>query len=92
MSERLPIPPDLEHLIEKREKPDPRKEDVRRTGDDQRAADLGPLGALESVEGIDDVPTDNRRTGDDRREGEGCRTEARREGDATPSDNPPTGT
>ncbi len=89
MSERLPIPPDLEHLIEKRENPDPRKAEVRRTGDDQRTADLGPLGALESTDNFDDLPTEDRRAGNERRDGQGGRQEARREGDPRPTDNPP---
>ncbi len=89
MSERLPIPPHLEHLIEKREAPDTRKEKERRTEGDQRREDLGPLGALESVEHIEDIPTEDRRTGEERRESQGRRQEARRDDDPEPPDNPP---
>ncbi len=90
MSERLPIPPDLEHLIEKREKPDPRGEEERRTDDDQRSADLGPLGALESAEHLDDIPTEDRRTGEERRDEPSRRQESRRDEDPEPPTNPPS--
>ena len=85
MSEPLPIPPELEHLIEKRLEPDPR-ETKRRTGHDQRDLDLGPLGAIESAEDLEDVPTEDRRTGKERREDEERRLESRREGDSESCD------
>ena len=88
MSEKLPVPPGLEHLIEKREQADPRNE-KRRGDEEQRSEDLGPLGALESAADLDDVPDDDRRESDGRRDGAGRREEARRDDDLSLPDNPP---
>jgi hypothetical protein len=57
----IPIPPELQHLIEKREQSD------RRQGMDRRELDLGPLGSVESLEELDLDAVDERRQGDDRR-------------------------
>lgn len=62
MGERLRVPPELEHLIEKRETDDERRQGERRT------ADLGPLGAIETARDLDDVPSEERRSGTDRRQ------------------------
>ena len=62
MSEPLPVPPELQHLIEKREAEEDRRLRERRAGDDQRALDAGPLGAIESAESLDDVPLEDRRS------------------------------
>jgi hypothetical protein len=62
MGERLPVPPELEHLIEKRE----REEDRRQA--ERRQCDLGPLGAIESEADLNAVPTSERRSGQDRRQ------------------------
>ena len=62
MGKRLPIPPELEHLVEKRER------ETDRRSDNQRKDDLGPLGAIESTGQLDDVPTTDRRRGTDRRQ------------------------
>jgi hypothetical protein len=61
MGKHLPVPPELEHLIEKRE----RQTDRRQS--EQRKDNLGPLGAIESADQIDEVPTIDRRRGTDRR-------------------------
>lgn len=61
MAKRLSVPPELEHLIEKRE-----AEEERRKGD-RREVDLGPLGAIESARDLEDLPTEDRRKGKDRR-------------------------
>ncbi len=62
MSKSLPLPQELAHLIEKRE-----AERDRRAEEDRREADLGTLGAIESAESLDDVPTEERRDGQERR-------------------------
>lgn len=66
MSQHIPVPPELEHLIEKREAETDRRGGERRKGE-QRQEDLGPLGAIESAADVEDVPTTDRRTGKDRR-------------------------
>jgi hypothetical protein len=82
MSKRLPVPPELEHLIEKREAEKERRRLERRGKDDQRKVDVGPLGALESAESLDDVSFDDRRSGDERREQSGRRKRRRRKSDS----------
>jgi hypothetical protein len=82
MSERLPVPPDLEHLIEKRESDEDRRQSEQRSGKDQRNIDLGPLGAIESAKSLDEVPTDERRSGEERRKIKARRKRPRRESDA----------
>ena len=77
MGKRLPVPPELQHLIEKREQEERRLED-HRSGKDQRSVDLGPLGAIESAAEIDEVPSDERRRGRDRRQGNERRKQRRR--------------
>ena len=76
MNEHLPIPPELQHLIEKREQEEDRRQKQQRSDQDQRQVDLGPLGAIESARDLDEVPTEERRsgqarwTGKERREGQ----------------------
>jgi len=82
MKERLPIPPELEHLIEKREQEEDRREAQRRSGADQRQVDLGPLGAIESADELAEVPSEDRRSGEERRTGDERRNEPRRESDS----------
>ena len=77
MGKRLPVPPELQHLIEKREQEERRLVD-HRSGKDQRSVDLGPLGAIESAAEIDEVPSDERRRGRDRRQGNERRKQRRR--------------
>ncbi len=81
MSEPLPVPPELQHLIEKREAEEDRRLRERRAGDDQRALDAGPLGAIESAESLADVPLEDRRSGEERRRQADRREQQRRESD-----------
>ena len=76
MSNRLPIPSDLQHLIEKRAGADRRKK--RRRSGSRRQVDLGPLGALESVHGLDEVVLEDRRRSSERRKRSDRRQRARR--------------
>jgi hypothetical protein len=78
MSKRLPVPPELEHLIEKRETDADRRSGVRRENADRRDDDVGPLGAIESAESLEDVPTEERRSGEERRGGKDRRKARRR--------------
>lgn len=82
MSKRLPVPPELEQLIEKREAEEDRRRRERRGDDDQRTSDEGPLGAIESAESLDDVPLDDRRSGEDRRQQPDRRGRQRRKSDS----------
>jgi hypothetical protein len=78
MSKRLEIPPELQHLIEKREsETDRRNRDDRAVGE-RREENLGPIGAIESAEKLEDVPTEERRTQIDRRKGGERRRNPRR--------------
>ena len=82
MGKRLPVPPELEHLIEKRETDNDRRQREQR-GDDRRADDdLGPLGAIESTSDLRDVPTDERRETEQRRQTKDRRGKRRRKGDS----------
>ena len=78
MSKHIPVPPELEHLIEKRESEEDRRRREQRAGKDQRSVDLGPIGAIESAKNIDEVPTEDRRTNADRRAGKDRRRRRRR--------------
>ncbi len=80
MSKRLPVPPELEHLIEKREQDDDRRARNKRSESDRRKENLGPLGAIESADNIDDVPTTERRSGQQRRQQKERRKKPRRKG------------
>ena len=51
----IPIPEELQHLIEKRARPADRRKTER------REEDIGPLGAVLSAESMDDVPDKERR-------------------------------
>ncbi len=76
MTEYLPIPSDLQHLIEKRAQADRRKK-PRRSGS-RRQVDLGPLGGLESSDGLDEVAFEDRRVSAERRKVPDRRKRARR--------------
>ena len=78
MSKRLPVPPGLEHLIEKREEDSDRRASAKRRSSERRKADLGPVGAIESAKDIDDVPTEERRGGNQRRQNKERRKKPRR--------------
>jgi hypothetical protein len=80
MSEQLPVPPELEHLIEKREIEQDRRTGEQRANGDRRKVDLGPLGAIESATNIDEVPTEERRSGEQRRQQKERRKKSRRKG------------
>lgn len=82
MAERLPVPPELEHLVEKRDQEEDRRQRQRRGDSDQRQDDLGPLGAIESTGRLEDIPLGERRTGEERRDKKGRRHQRRRESDA----------
>ncbi len=66
MANRLPVPEELLHLIEKRDV-DKGETNDRRAGEERRGADLGPIGTLESGATLDELPTEDRRAQDDRR-------------------------
>jgi hypothetical protein len=66
MANRLPVPEELQHLIEKRNVDDDETDD-RRSGEERRGSDLGPIGTLESGATLDELPTEDRRVQDDRR-------------------------
>lgn len=53
MSDSLPLPPELQHLIEKRQATERRNRDRRR-------ADVGPVGAVASG-GLEAMPAEDRR-------------------------------
>ena len=81
MSERLPVPPEFQHLIEKREEEEQRQK-KRRDEADRRDAEVGPLGALENGGDLEDVPDADRRDEAGRREpGADRRQEPRRRDD-----------
>jgi hypothetical protein len=81
MSKRLPVPPELEHLLEKRESDRDRRDKNQRGQSDRREDDLGPLGAIESAADVNDVPTAERRSGTDRRSKRDRRKKPRRKSD-----------
>lgn len=83
MPNDLPVPPELQNLIEKRETDDHR-EGERRSHEDRRVCDLGPLGAVESLEDLDELPATDRRSGQERRQGPERRKAARRKSDSQP--------
>jgi hypothetical protein len=66
MSDPLPIPPELEHLIEKRTTSAGRRKKSRRTGN-RREVNLGPLGTLETAESFEDAVLEERRKSEERR-------------------------
>jgi hypothetical protein len=76
MTEYLPVPSDLQHLIEKRAQADRRKKS-RRSGS-RRQVDLGPLGGIESAGGLDEVAFEDRRVSAERRKVPDRRKRARR--------------
>jgi hypothetical protein len=84
MSDKLPLPPELQHLIEKRSDV-VRRRKKRRTGAERRQCDLGPLGPIESAEGIAQAALEERRKPAQRRNKTANRRKRpRRQGDAAP--------
>ncbi|MEX2317153.1 MAG: hypothetical protein WD669_08375 [Pirellulales bacterium] len=83
MSKRLPVPPDLEHLIEKRDGDEDRRQAEHRASADRRGEDdLGPLGAIESTSDLRNLPTDDRRADEPRRQKKDRRGKRRRKADS----------
>jgi hypothetical protein len=81
MPNDLPVPPELQHLIEKRENEDRRKSQ-RRGGQDRREEDLGPLGRIESVDDLQRLAMEEERSGRERRKDQQRRATKRRKADA----------
>lgn len=82
MSKRLPVPPELEHLIEKRDTDGDRRQREQRGGDRRDEDDLGPLGAIESTPDLRDMPTDERRAEGRRKQKKDRRGQGRRKADS----------
>jgi len=89
MTNELPVPPELQHLIEKREGKQ-RRASERREGDDRRESDQGPIGAIESVEDLLQLPLEDRRCAAERRQNSERRRSDRRitDVDSSGSDSP----
>jgi len=83
MGNQLPIPPELQHLIEKREGEDPRQT-KRRSDEDRRGAE--PTGDADSIKTPEEAPVDDRRSASMRREDRERREEARRQSDPPPEE------
>jgi hypothetical protein len=66
MNDELPLPQELQHLIEKRSDL-ARRRTKRRTGAERRQCDLGPLGSLESAAGPAEMALEERRRRKQRR-------------------------
>jgi len=79
MPDELPVPPELDHLIEKRRGRD-RRCRQRRAARKRRQIDLGPLGSLESGAGLDSVVLEERRGPAERRKPAERRNRPRRRG------------
>ena len=86
MSDHLPIPPELEHLIEKRQEEDRRKSG-RRGQEDRRVVDLGPGACRELKDGSEQPPRE-RRSGVERRQAGDRRKRARRQAGPPPPEEP----
>jgi hypothetical protein len=78
MGRLLPVPTDLQHLIEKRDSATDRRAQERRARGKRRSVDLGPLGSIESAKSLEEVSTEERRTAAERRKAKTRRTTARR--------------
>ncbi len=66
MPNRLPVPDELLHLIEKRDV-DSQSGGERRSGDERRQVDLGPIGTIQTASNLEEVPLEDRRMGRKRR-------------------------
>lgn len=82
--ERLSVPPELQHLIEKRQLQN-RREQQQRGDIDRRECGLGPLSALASVEDPESLVIEDQRAGEDRRENRERRQATRRKEDDKPT-------
>jgi hypothetical protein len=81
MSKRLPVPKELEILIEKRDVETDRRRGKRRGASSRRTVSQGPLGAAKTVADADDPPAEERRRAKDRRRGKERRQNSRRKED-----------
>jgi hypothetical protein len=61
------LPPEIQHLIEKREGGD-RRSKQQRESEERRQIDLGPLGAIKPDQDLDELALEERRSGGERRE------------------------
>jgi hypothetical protein len=77
MPNELPIPPELQHLIEKRQG-DRRSRKPRRVVPDRRRGDLGLLGSLETIDDVDALPLEERRASENRRKTQRRKTQRRK--------------
>jgi hypothetical protein len=82
MHDSLDVPPELQHLIEKRESED-RRTGQRRDHAERRQIDLGPLGSADSIDELESREFQDRRSDEDRRENRERREKARRQADKT---------
>lgn len=78
MSDLLPLPPELQHLVEKRQQPDRRKK-PRRQQRDRRTVDLGPLGALQADVPLEALPLRDRRIAQRRKKADRRKRKRRRD-------------
>ena len=78
MSKHLPVPPELAHLIEKREAA--QRRDLERRLAQRRDIDLGPLGQLEAAD-LDQIEIEDRRSSGERRSKANRRGRPRRQSD-----------
>lgn len=66
MPDRLPVPDELLHLIEKRDVDSPSGGE-RRSAEERRQVDLGPIGAIQTAFNLEEVSLEDRRVGRKRR-------------------------
>ena len=79
-NERLNVPHELQHLLEKREQQD-RRADQRRSEADQQEGDQGSLDAVDLAKAPDSPVTGDQPSGEDRRTNQERRQTTRREED-----------
>jgi len=72
----LELPPELQHLVEKREAT--RRKTARRKAADRRQADVGPAGRASTTGNPAAADRQEQRTGSDRRSGRKRRVKSRR--------------
>jgi|GEM_PF-1583347 len=77
MSDLLPLPPELQHLVEKRQQPDRRKK-TRRRQPDRRTVDLGLVGAIRADVPLEALPLKDRRVSQRRKKADRRKRKRRR--------------
>jgi hypothetical protein len=82
MHDSLDIPPELQHLIEKREDED-RRSGQRREQAERRQVNLGALGSRDSIDELESREFQDRRLDEDRRKNRERREATRRQADET---------